>query len=96
MTMKKEAALFLDNPARLLAALYELGGRSNLRKLFDKLAKEYGSSFTSLYNTINMLEKDGYIKVTSNNREKIIELTEKGWKKGELFAKFIRELEAPQ
>ena len=94
--MKNEAALFLDNPARLLAALYELGGKSNLRKLFDKLAKEYGSSFTSLYNTINMLEKDGYIKVTSNNREKIIELTEKGWKKGELFATFINQLVDPQ
>ena len=43
-----------------------------------------------------MLEKDGYIKVTSNNREKIIELTEKGWKKGELFATFINQLVGPQ
>nr|WP_011114798.1 hypothetical protein [Sulfolobus islandicus]AAK06920.1 ORF95 [Sulfolobus islandicus] len=91
---KSEAAIFLDNPARLIAALYELGGRSNLRRLFEKVSKEYGSSFTALYNAMHLLEKEGYITVTDLGREKIVELTEKGRKKGELFVSFIVNLEA--
>jgi DNA-binding Lrp family transcriptional regulator len=48
----------------------ERGGRANIRALFDKVSKQYGSSFTALYNTVRILEKEGYIKVNDVGREK--------------------------
>ncbi|WP_338604920.1 hypothetical protein AAGT10_15010 (plasmid) [Sulfolobus tengchongensis] len=78
MSDKQEVSIFLDTPAKLLVALFELGGRANIRKLAEKLSKEYGTSFTSVYNTLYLLEKEGFLTIRREGRERIIELTDRG------------------
>jgi len=78
MSDKQEVAIFLDIPAKLLVALYELNGKANIRKLAEKLSKDYGTSFTSVYNSLYLLEKEGFLTIHKEGRERIIELTDRG------------------